>query len=256
MTLETLQKRIEGKQKAIESLNKKIERIEAAKATGWEKNPYYYDEGDLISANKDLESAKKALSNYQDMLRVEQEKRESRNVKVLVDFLEDWKKRSIEYFLAERAEYAIAVGEYKEQRGILNDKMFGNNHVKGFENLKKVRQEMNELDQQFKADWAHVTQFNRGSLGWSLTMQKYVEEEKNRKYDDIIERTNAIAGKIIDATGLAIGPKGDLNGVIIGEKGKVKVETIGAGGYNDKVILDSGRKGQRFHFRTLIHEVN
>lgn len=69
--------------------------------------------------------------------------------------------------------------------------------------------------------------------------------EADRKYDFIIERTNAIAGKITDATALKVGSKGDLNGYIIGERGRAKVQTIGAGGYNI----------QCFHFRTLINAI-
>ena len=245
MQIETLKKRISGKYASIDKLNKKIDRIQKAKDSNWEKNPYYYNERDLLAALNDLRSEQEALKKYEDELDKEEEKANSRNVKVLVDFLEDWKNRSIEYFLAERAKYAVAKDEYIEQRNVLIDKMYRNNRLKGEEELKEVRKEMNALDQKFKTDWAHVTQFNHGSLGWSLTMQKDLEEEKNRKYDDIIERTNAIVGKITDASRLEIGLNGDLNGIIIGEKGKAKVETIGAGGYHI----------QRYHFRTLIHEV-
>ena len=75
-------------------------------------------------------------------------------------------------------------------------------------------------------------------------LNKDLDDEANRKYDFIIERTNAIVGKITDASALKVGAKGDLNGYIKGENGKAKVQTIGAGGYNI----------QCFHFRTLIHE--
>ena len=80
--------------------------------------------------------------------------------------------------------------------------------------------------------------FNREKL------QKELDQEADAKYDDIIERTNFICGKITDASGLYVGMKGDLDGYIKGERGTAKVQTIGAGGYNV----------QRFHFRTLVHE--
>ena len=76
-------------------------------------------------------------------------------------------------------------------------------------------------------------------------LEKDLNEEANRKYDFIIERTNAIAGEITDASGLSIGSKQDLNGFIVGTRGTAKVQTIGAGGYNI----------QCFHFRTLINAV-
>lgn len=75
-------------------------------------------------------------------------------------------------------------------------------------------------------------------------LAKDLIEEANRKYDFIIERTNAIVGEITDASGLTVGSKDDLNGYIIGTRGVAKVQTIGAGGYNI----------QCFHFRTLIHK--
>ena len=75
-------------------------------------------------------------------------------------------------------------------------------------------------------------------------LSKDLDEEANRKYDFIIERTNAIVGEITDASGLSVGSKQDLNGYIVGKRGVAKVQTIGAGGYNV----------QCFHFRTLIHE--
>ena len=46
-SIEFITKRIEGKQAEIAKLEKKIARIEKAKATGLEVNPYYYREDDL-----------------------------------------------------------------------------------------------------------------------------------------------------------------------------------------------------------------
>ena len=74
-------------------------------------------------------------------------------------------------------------------------------------------------------------------------LAKELDQEAKRKYDFIIERTNAIVGQITDASNLCIGAKGDLNGYIIGTDGKAKVQTVGAGGYNIMC----------FHYRTLIN---
>ena len=73
--------------------------------------------------------------------------------------------------------------------------------------------------------------------------EKDIKTEAERKYDFIIERTEAIVTKITDASGLRVGAKGDLNGEIIGTTGTATVKTVGAGGYAI----------QCFHFRTLIH---
>ena len=73
-TREFIQKRIEGKEKEIVKLEKKIERILKAKETGWEVNPYYYSESDLRWTNKDLEEAKASLAKYQAELEIENEK--------------------------------------------------------------------------------------------------------------------------------------------------------------------------------------
>ena len=83
-------------------------------------------------------------------------------------------------------------------------------------------------------------------------MRHIIAEEKKRKYDFLVERICAIVGTITDATNLRVGEKGDLNGYIIGTDGEATVQTIGAGGYNDNIILDSGRHGQIFHYRTII----
>lgn len=85
-------------------------------------------------------------------------------------------------------------------------------------------------------------------------LDKAIEEEKKNKLVDLMNRVMKITGTIQDARGLYL-ENGDINGFIIGERGKAKVQTIGAGGYNEHVILDSGRHGQRFHFRVLIDEI-
>lgn len=247
MTIETLTKRIEGKEKSITALEKKIKRIEDAKATNWEKNPYFYDERDLEYAIKDLESEKQTLVKYQEQLKVEQEKASSRNVEALVTFLETWKENCIKYFLEEHDKYLEARKEYyAEDRKFCET--FNSRRSLGLttEDIKKLEEDHRDLRTSFEQRWKHVTQFNHGSLSWEETIKKDLEIEKNRKYDDIIERTNDIVGKITDASNLKVGAKGDLNGLIIGEKGNANIQTIGAGGYNI----------QCFHFRTLIHAAN
>jgi len=244
MTIETLEKRIEGKEKALAQLNKKMERILKAQASNWEaNNPYYYNENDLKYTQRDIDEATEALAKYKDMFEKEVEKANSRNVEVLVNFLEAWKESTIDYFRHEKEKYDVAIKEFyakdKEYCKKYNDR-----NILGLtkEETKELYAEWKRYKADFESIWRHVTQFNHGAKSWDETMQRDIEIEKNRKYDDIIERTNAIVGKITDASNLYIGSKQDLNGYIIGERGKAEVRTIGAGGYHI----------QRFHFRTLV----
>ena len=78
-----------------------------------------------------------------------------------------------------------------------------------------------------------------------------IEQEKNNKLIDLMTRVSRVTGEILDASYLSI-KEGNLNGYIIGKDGNAEVETIGAGGYNEHVILESGRRGQCHHFRVLV----
>lgn len=245
-SMEFLMKRIEGKETEITKLNKKMERILKAQATNWEVNPYWYSESDIRITQRELDDAKKALEDYKAKLNTEVEKSNSRNIKVLVDFLENWKAKTIVYFKAEKERYDISKKEYYERDREYVEK-YNNRSRLGLtkEEVRELEKEHRQYRNNFKREWSHVTQFFHGSRTWEENLERDVEQEKNRKYDDIIERVNAIVGTITDASNLRVGAKGDINGIIIGDRGKAKVQTIGAGGYNI----------QCFHFRTLVHEV-
>ena len=244
MTIETLEKRVAGKQAAIDKLNKKIERIEAAKATNWEKNPYYYSEYDLEVAHRDLNRELKSLADYEEQLNAEREKAASRNVPALVNFLETWKVETIAWFKEEKIKYDEAKKEYYYEDHKYCDTWNSRGSL-GLtkEEIKKLEDDHRDYCRRFRSRWSHVTQFYHGDRTWEDNLERDIEIEKNRKYDDIINRTNEIVGTITDASGLRVGAKQDLNGYIIGERGTAKVTTIPAEG-----------PIQRFHFRTLIHK--
>lgn len=268
-SIEFIQKRITGKEKELDKLNKKLERINKAKATNWEVNPYYYHESDLKYTIRDIEETQKALEGYKAQLEAANEKANSRNVKVILDFLEMWKNRVRKYYMIGLKAYfndeAAVRTAYREAE------KFGYYTPEGKEAYAKYE----ELSKQFRIDCNGVYEKRERINRWGKT-EKYevkvadgeyeylkpysnertIEEaaaklekdlilEAERKYDFIIERTNKIVGTITDASNLKIGAKDDLNGYIIGTKGTAKVQTIGAGGYNI----------QCFHFRTLINEM-
>lgn len=271
-TLEFIEKRIAGKEKEIEKLSKKIERIEKAKASGWDDdhNPYMYNESDLRRANKDLDEAKKSLDDYLEKLQQEKEKAQSRNVPAILEFLENWKQRLFEYYneglieaFAEKKivrelsdkkgmypwgtpEYETAEKEYKERHHHYYCELHGY-----FRDLTPEERKLPQNRYQHKVKvkegkWEYLKDYYVGTYEESIAkLKKDLDREANRKYDFIIERTNNIVGQITDASALRVGEKGDLNGNIKGTKGVAHVETIGAGGY----------AVQCFHFRTLISPV-
>lgn len=248
-TVEFLTKRVQGKEKELEKLNKKLERINKAKATNWEKNPYWYSESDLTSTLKDITEAQQALDNYKEQLKVQQEKDNSRNVKAILEFLDGWKARVSEFYHESAKRYE---DEYKNYYLPLDKKYtdWCNSHPK-FDSWQERRAYENEHFKNdlnaFKAKWNFLSDYVR-PYKFIFNEEKFnkdLERDANAKYDFIIERTNAIVGEITDASYLTVGSKGDLNGYIIGTKGKASVQTIGAGGYNI----------QCYHFRTLIHAV-
>ena len=248
-SVEFIQKRIEGKQKEIDKLEKKLERIHKAEATNWEVNPYYYGERDLRITTRDLEVAKKALAEYEDALVKETEKSNSRNIPAIIEFLDIWKAHMKEFytedafprFLEARKEYYARSSEYTEW---WNTKGW-RTHKETPEEYKRIEKERRDLDASYRANWSFIMPYVDGNTFNLARLDKDLNAEATRKYDFIIERTNEIVGTITDATDLKVSRNGELNGDIIGTKGVANVKTIGAGGWNV----------QCFHYRTLIHRV-
>ena len=240
-SIEFINKRIQGKKAEIIKLEKKLDRIMKAKASNWTDNPHYYSEADIKWTTCDLEEARQALAKYEADMIVENEKSASRNVTAIIEFLDRWAERVQAYyeaafldFLKEREEFWAKDRAYCEWR----------NHG-GWKdpNKEQIEAEYRMARKAFSQKWNWITAYIIGRDQFdSEKLHKELEEEKKAKYDDIINRTNAITGTITDASGLRVGEKGELNGYIIGERGTAKVQTIGAGGYNI----------QCFHFRTLV----
>lgn len=243
-TIEYLEKRVQGKEKEIAKLEQKVERILKAKATGWTNNPYYYNENDLKWAERDLEKAKAALIDYKDKLDEANARAASRNVQVIIDFLNQWKEESRQYYLDNVEPYLQAKQVHREKE---------HEYIEWWNTSWHWRKEHKDEAKQLERDRDRACKMFRETWGWiedymdyrnNLDEEKLIKDlnnEADRKYDFIIDRTVAKVGQITSADDLHI-TAGNLNGYIDGENGRVKVQTIGAGGYNI----------QRFHFRTLV----
>ena len=257
-TAEFLTKRIEGKKAEIEKLEKKLARIIKAEETDWEVNPYYYSEQDKKWVLKDIEDAEKTLSKYEADLEVVNNKAASRNIQVIIDFLNKWKEESLAYYEKMLPKYVEAINRYYK---INSECCKQSNNVwklpieERKAESRRIHKVESDAKKEFNNNWGWMTsyvdrEYDFNSNGYTFILNKAKLEkdltiEADRKYDFIIERTNEIVTKITDASNLYIGYSGELNGYIIGTTGTAKINTIGAGGYNI----------QRFHFRTLIHKM-
>lgn len=268
-SIEFIQNRISGKEKEIEKLSKKLERIRKVEAQNWkDPNPYYYSERDLRSCLRDIEEAQKALDGYKAQLTSETEKASSRDVPAIVEFLNGWKDRATKHYEEGLKKYYAeqnAVREmynkidrysyggqksaeqvaWEEARAAFRCKCNGYYEKKEFTNRWGKPDYKEEKVRDGEYEWMKPYNGESTIEEAMRKVERDLTQEWNRKYDFIIERTNKIVGVITDASNLKIGAKHDLNGYIIGTKGNAKVQTIGAGGYNI----------QCFHFRTLIDAI-
>jgi hypothetical protein len=264
MKIETLKDRIAN---AEEKITKKQNTI--AKKQGWiekrkanlvkltTENERYWEtceinqlEDDILRLEREVKEAQKALDGYRAQLTAEEEKAASRNVTAIIEFLENWKAHVTEYYHERFAKFleerAVRYEENSKYCDFVNTGWYKiEDKAAAYIAKQEARENERKASRAFERKWAFLMRYvNRDSFNDEL-LAKDLQYEAECKYDDIIERTNAICGKIVDACGLWVGNKGDLDGVVIGERGRAKVQTIGAGGYNI----------QCYHFRTLVHEV-
>ena len=241
---EFLEKRVAGKEAEITKLEKKLERILKAQASNWTNNPYYYSEDDLKWTNKDLETAKAALEKYRAQLKEATDKENSRNVEVIIKFLENWKAKTMKFYITMLDSYLTANEEFHREYKELDSQVW--NRELSREERNAARAAKHRLADEFRTTWSWISEYvERKQLNLER-LDKDLSREADRKYDFIIERTTAITGEITDASNLHFGEDGcELNGYIIGKEGRAKVQTIGAGGWNI----------QRFHFRTLVRAI-
>jgi len=292
MEIAQIEERIEKKKAQIAKIEKRIAKWESAKSEAGFKKEFKYMEMDgkyynqltqkydlsledfkarryeqycescdreILWANNDLRDANIQLEKYNNQLKLEQVKQDKlseERIQVLMDFLANWKQKVTDYI----HENVKLIPEYYEANRIACDM-----HNTGWRYFSREEVEMKYklLSKEAKAIKVKIDDLSFEVYDLSsenLTNDKQLsgilDKEVERKYLKLIDSITEKVGEITDTSSLSIGPKGDIEGYITGTKGKVHVETIGAGGYNDSVILASGRHGQCYHYRTLIRPVH
>lgn len=261
----TYKQRIDSCKSKLEKLQKKLERILKAEKSNYEQNnPYYYSDYDKRYTLREIEEIKAKLVEYENKYNIQVEKENSRNVQVIIDFLNSWKEKVFaEYSRDLRDAFNMKVEvrrlypsfttpknspEYLEWQEVNKEY---NERVKGIYSYELCMNPWTKREEKQKVKvedgiWEYIANYLQYiTLEEALNkLNKELDDEMNRKYDFIIERTNKIVGEITDVTNIRIASNGELNGIIIGSRGQAKVTTIIA---NGPIRIA--------HFRVLVKEV-
>jgi hypothetical protein len=202
-------------------------------------------------AENDLQTAKDQLAKINASIQQKAEFASEEKVKVIWDFLLNWRAQARQYFI-ENAEYYADLKKNEE-------KAFGDWCAEN--NLEVVLGDYwSERPHKAKfKEWYYrnVATLTKDLCGWGTkidekALDKKLDRDIQIKYIKFIAQITDKAGDIVDATHLEIGGKGDINGYVIGTKNNVHVETITAGGYNVGQIVNV-KHGQILHYRTLVN---
>lgn len=288
MTIEELKARISKKEDQISKLNKKIdklsknftaEELDLIKST---LNRTYrdttnilkdvshdYDTGwpNIRDAYQKVEEAETTLNKYKNQLALKQEQEQTLandRIDVIWNFLQNWKKEVYKFYENEVEEYRkfreidheliekqnkLAYMKYQLSKNAITE----DEYSKFVNRIKELKELSKSLEQSFDSLTPRI--YRRGSVD-EVELNKILDKEVDRMYLNMIDKVTKVVGEITDASGLSIANNGELNGIIEGTTGKARLETIMAGGYNaDYINPETGRHGQRLHFRTLVHKV-
>jgi hypothetical protein len=230
---------------------------------------------DIGEAGKKLEEARATLENWKAKYaeKIKQDDYLEANAPaILVEFLDDWKRRAIDYYLRRfdsfiefrkelrqkerdaRLEALRTLPELERAREIFKDREVSDYDLANLWPRKPVESFLEQRGLEYHQIQKALGEKCDGTISRMLSfrdpaeraewLEQFIEQERRAKLLDLIARIMKVVGRITDAGDLKIGPKGDINGIIVGTEGRAKIETIGAGGYNI----------QCYHFRTLIHE--
>lgn len=228
---------------------------------------------DILSVTKRIQESEERIQSLQADLRsaeAQQAFMENQIPDVIKDFFVRWKEDSISFFsnryeqyqdftrklraeeLAARKEAIKTLPEYSQYAERM-DRMSDYDLHNVF-----PRKPMEDYLKSQSLDYRSISEAKSSFAGQIVSaMCKYNDPEQRRsflertidnemrsKMLDLAQRIGEKVGRITNASGLHV-QNGEIAGVIYGENGSATIQTIGAGGYNI----------QRFHFRTLVHEL-
>lgn len=211
-----------------------------------------------------------------------------KDVNVIVEFLNNWEKEVTDHFMKVFDKYVNEANKYYEEnvKGLVEYK-FENTWGLSIEDLEKlwltseytkyyptwmdynkapyrndcykaIREVLDDAKETYHSifntkviEKYAKTLHNPKKEVYETNMRKAIANEKNRKYDQLIEDVEHICGKIIDMSHIKVGAKGDLEGYVIGTDGECELWTKGCGGFNENVIVNV-KHGQIFHFRFYV----
>ena len=198
---------------------------------------YYFDKQDQI---EELETL---IAKYKNLLK---EKDGLVDVPVLKEFINNWKEATIEH-------YIYLSDTYIERKKDLYKRYFTDQNRSSLS-----KEDRHEYDQEYRTLINNFGSYIVSVVQWGKykddKIRKDTENEAERRYKQLIHKVTEIVGIIEDCDQLRMASDGSINGIIIGNKGKARVETIIAGGRNEKIIVNV-RHGQIAHYRVLVKPI-
>lgn len=208
----------------------------------WNKGPQF---SEAYRAYRDLAEAKSTLNKYITQVNKLTNFENKEKIKVIWDFLQDWKQHVIEFVEGNAAEYFELKKGYKEAYDNFKKenpdssyrelRRFEENYWEPIHDLTK---KVTDIKKDYVQTGPNYFDYKLEYSGYNINydeLNKILDKDVMNKYDKLINEITHITGEITDASGLSIGPKGDINGIVIGKEGKASVNTFGAGGWNIQV---------------------
>lgn len=200
----------------------------------WNKGPSI---GELSLAYRDLGEANHTLDKYKNELKNLEKFDSEDKVEIIWNFLQDWKRRSSEYYHKEVERYNNLQNNYdkewnKYKNTITYEDSF--NYYKS-RNWSDWRASY-EIELRFRKNYydsidaltKEISGYN-GSVD-EEKLNKVLDKEVRVKYERLVQEVTEKAGEIIDASNLRIDVKGEISGLIKGTKNNVELWATVSGG--------------------------